>query len=293
MNSNGDQDKTVVLDRNEELSAESQMQQEKLATIGQLAAGVAHELNNPLGFLSSNLKTLEDYLGILKSYIGLLEEKFLPDEVAAGDGDDLEEVRDFRDSEDLEFVLEDLGDLVSESRDGVDRMTAIVQKLRSFSRVDQDEKVEKYDLNKAVESALLVAGSEIQASADVTTELDKVRPISCKADEINLVLLNIILNATQSVAKKNNIQRGQVSIKTFQEERHVCCSVTDNGPGIPASIRDRIFDPFFTNNAVGSGTGLGLSISHNIVVNKHGGELSFETKENHGTTFTMKLPLEA
>lgn len=268
------------------------IQQEKLASIGQLSAGVAHELNNPIGFISSNMSTLQKYLRVMKEYIVLLE-------AAVAGGESLEasdQLRraadDMRKSRKIAYIIADTEDLLNESLDGTKRITTIVRNLRDFSRVDFDDHFAAYDLREGVESTLIVARNEVKYVADVETQLEAIPMVSCVSGEINQVLLNIIVNAAQAIRDQHRSDRGKILIRTWAEEGCVHCRVSDDGPGIKPEHVGKIYDPFFTTKEVGKGTGLGLSISYNIVVGKHGGRLEVDSRLGSGTAFTISLPVK-
>jgi len=266
------------------------IQQEKLASIGQLAAGIAHELNNPIGFISSNFTSLRSYLQSIKEYIvvceqslGLYSDQGSMNKIGS-------RVRTFRDEKKLDYILGDIDNLVKESMEGVYRITEIVTSLRNFSRSEDETKIESYDINESLESTLVVAKNEIKYVADVEKEFSVVPRIECIGSEINQVLLNILVNAAQAIESQRRTDRGLIRIKTYADPENLYCEISDDGPGIPQNIVNRIFDPFFTTKDAGEGTGLGLNISYDIVVHKHNGELYVQSEEGKGTTFTMKLP---
>jgi signal transduction histidine kinase len=266
------------------------IQQEKLASIGQLAAGIAHELNNPIGFISSNFTSLRSYLKIIKEYIVVCEQSLgLYSEQGSMSKVGLR-IRAFRDERKLDYILGDIDNLVKESMEGVYRITEIVTSLRNFSRTESETRIESYDINEALESTLVVAKNEIKYVADVQKELSVVPRIECIGSEINQVLLNILINAAQAIGSQKRSDRGLIRIKTYADPKSLYCEISDDGPGIPQSIISRIFDPFFTTKDAGEGTGLGLNISYDIVVHKHNGELTVRSEEGKGTTFSMKLP---
>ncbi len=244
------------------------VQHEKLASIGQLAAGVAHEINNPLGFLKSNhtmaVRYLEKLLATLEG-INPAQEK----------------------------LVRSIEQLRQESEEGFSRIIRIVQDLKSFSRVDQGDARELYDLNSGIESTLVVAWNEIKYVAEVEKDLAELPKISARGGEINQVLLNILVNAAQAIGSQGRPSKGTIRIRTGSEKGWVRLEIGDDGPGIPEKIRSRIFDPFFTTKAPGEGTGLGLSISYNIIVNNHGGRIRVESQEGRGTTFIIELPAAA
>ena len=255
-------------------SAQRQLYQaEKLVSVGQLAAGVAHEINNPIGFIRSNLSTAQSYV-----------EKFLSvaDRVKTSGN---AELADAWKASDLDFVLKDFPSLLRESVDGADRVARIVSDLKKFSSVDQAEE-EVVDLNDNIRSACNVAASQISSHADLKLELGELPLLRCKAAHLNQVFLNLLLNAAQAMK-----QRGEIRIRSGVENGRIAIRFSDTGSGIPADVLPRIFEPFFTTRDVGSGTGLGLTVSRDIIV-AHGGSIEARSKPGAGTTFTIFLPLE-
>jgi signal transduction histidine kinase len=266
------------------------VQQEKLASIGQLAAGIAHELNNPIGFISSNFTSLRSYLKVIKEYIVVCEQSLGLYSDKGGTSGVGSKAQSFREEKKLDYILGDIENLVKESMEGVYRITEIVTSLRNFSRIDNETKIESYDINEALESTLVVAKNEIKYVAEVEKKFSVVPRIECIGSEINQVLLNILINAAQAIESQRRSDRGLIRIRTYADTESIYCEISDDGPGIPQDIVSRIFDPFFTTKDAGEGTGLGLNISYDIVVHKHNGELSVRSEEGKGTTFTMKLP---
>jgi signal transduction histidine kinase len=250
------------------------LQQEKMASIGVLAAGVAHELNNPIGFVNSNLVTLGRYceklLRVLRAY-----ERRLPDDA---------EMEGLRREEKLSFVLEDLPVLIRESLEGTERVRKIVSDLRAFSH-PADKQLVHADLNECLGTTLNIVHNELKYKARVVTDFGSVPQVRCRPGEINQVFMNLLVNASHAVAAM-----GEIRVTTRPDGDAVLVSVADTGCGIPEEIRGRIFDPFFTTKPVGQGTGLGLTISYDIV-RKHGGSLTFESEVGRGTTFHVRLPV--
>ncbi len=258
-------------------------QQEKMASIGQLAAGVAHEINNPMGFVSSNLTTLNKYVERLIEYIAAGEIA-----VESCSGGEPEKLKNLRKSLKIDYISDDARLLITESQDGAGRVRRIVQDLMSFSRADQVEPV-LTNLNEALETAINFAGNEIRYIATIKREFGDIPEIKCFSQQLNQVFLNLLVNAAHAMTEK---QDGTLTIRTRVEGDHVCVSIIDTGCGIPENIRQRIFEPFFTTKEVGKGTGLGLSISYEII-QKHGGDISVESELGKGTTFTVRLPVDA
>lgn len=261
-------------------STQSQMlQREKMASIGQLAAGVAHEINNPIGFVSSNLRSLDKYIKKLISYIERLETQFkeqLPDP--------WQEIKRERKKLKIDFLIEDCVDLIEESLDGSERVRKIVQNLKTFSRVDQAEE-QLADLNECLESTIAIVWNEIKYKATLEKELADLPDLHCNPQELNQVFTNILVNAAQAIEKN-----GLIKIRSWLDGDVVKISFQDNGSGIAPENREKIFEPFFTTKPVGEGTGLGMSISYEIV-KKHGGDILLESEVGQGTTFTLSFPL--
>ncbi len=245
-------------------------QQEKMASIGQLAAGVAHEINNPMGFITSNLGTLEKYMSKINEYLGIVESD--KDSAAA------------RSRLKIDYVLKDSGQLITESLDGATRVKNIVNDLKNLARSDQAEPV-LTNLNDCLQSALNIACNEIKFVADIEKQFGAIPEILCHPQQLSQVFINLLANAGQAIEG-----HGSITVRTWGEGEYVHVSVTDTGSGIPEEIRSRIFDPFFTTKEVGKGTGLGLSICFDII-QKHGGEISVESEVGTGTTFVVRLPV--
>lgn len=255
------------------------LEQEKMASIGQLAAGVAHEINNPMGFIQSNLGTFGSYGEALKRYVDLTKsvEAECPENVRKA-------LADAREQEDIDFLFEDLPSLLKESVVGAKRVRDIVQSLKNFSHVDGAE-VQQINLNDCIESTLATTENTVRAKAAVVREFGELPPIECRPHLLSQLFLNLILNAAQAITDK-----GEIRIKTWQEGDLVGISVADTGCGIPKEILNRIFEPFFTTRPVGQGTGLGLSVVYDIV-KKHRGKIGVTSTVGAGSTFTIRLPI--
>lgn len=253
---------------------------DKLASVGLLAAGVAHEINNPLGFIVSNLGALKGYVDNLGRYTLQLqtfaEEKCCEEE--------LSELREACGRLDIAYILEDIPVLISESSEGAAQIRRIVMDLKDFTRIDPDRFV-KADINHCVQSSANIVRNQLQQIADLELHLGKIPPVSCNPQQISQVITNLLINASQAIEGY-----GRITVGTSIENNRVLLSVADTGCGIPHEIRDKIFDPFFTTKDVGKGTGLGLSICYDIV-KKHGGEISLESESGKGSNFTVSLPV--
>jgi PAS domain S-box-containing protein len=257
---------------------ELMVQQEKLASIGQLAAGVAHEINNPLGFLKSNHSVMEKYVAKAETLLQKIADSGIPEASKPI-------------MEQLVKQIDKMKEILIESTEGYERIIRIVADLKTFSRLDQGEGFAEYDLNAGIESTLVVAWNEIKYVADVEKQLGNIPKIMARGNELNQVWLNLLVNAAQAIEGAKKEVRGRIIIKTWEEKGHIMVSIKDNGPGIPESIRKKIFDPFFTTKEPGKGTGLGLSISYNIIVENHKGQIIVNTEPGQGTEFVVILPL--
>ncbi|MCE2745428.1 MAG: ATP-binding protein [Burkholderiales bacterium] len=253
------------------------LQSEKMASIGSLAAGVAHEINNPIGFVSSNLYSLKGYVNDLLSVINRFKAVGL-------DLEKLEQARQYCNEVDLDYLQNDVIQLLDESQDGIARVRRIVQDLKDFSHVDHGEWVVT-DLHKGLESTLNMVNNELKYKAVVERDYGPLPEINCLASQINQIFMNLLINAAHAIQKD-----GRILIKTWADDTHVYVSVSDNGCGIPQENLSRIFDPFYTTKPVGKGTGLGLSLSYGIV-KKHGGRIEVQSETGVGTTFTVVLPI--
>lgn len=267
------------------------IQSEKMASIGQLAAGVAHEINNPIGFVSSNLRTLGDYrqdLGkLIDHYRGFVEsirnQSFtsnMPNELIT----QIEAIEAMEENVDIDFIQEDMGDLVRDCIEGAERIRKIVLDLKDFAHPGED-KPKATDINNGIESTLNVVYNELKYKAKIIKNYGDLPIIQCYPQQINQVFMNILVNAAQAIERN-----GEIRIDTELNDDVVEIRISDTGCGIPEKNLTRIFDPFFTTKDVGKGTGLGMNIAYNIV-QKHNGTITVESKVGRGTTFKIRLPL--
>jgi len=260
---------------------EKLLQSEKMASIGQLAAGVAHEINNPIGYVHSNLGSLQEYLRSLFTVIEAYERALrAPDPKAM-----IAEIDDVRDRLDIDFISRDLPQLMAESREGIERVTRIVRDLKDFSYSGREESWKLADPHAGLDSTINIIWNELKYKVTLERRYGKLPMIECLPSELNQVYMNMLLNAGQSIA-----ERGSIIVSTGVEGENVWVEFRDNGSGISPELRQRIFDPFFTTKPVGSGTGLGLSISYGIV-NKHHGRIELESTLGEGSCFRIVLPV--
>jgi len=283
-------------DITEKILLERQLAQaQKLEAIGQLAAGIAHEINTPIQYIGDNLNFLseafQDLTALINEYENMLNQLPKDSPYSAL----IERLTSLRDEIELPYLEQEIPKALDQSLDGVARITKIVRAMKEFSHPGSSEKT-PMDINHAIKSTVTITKNEWKYVADVETDLDPDLPmVPCLAGDINQVFLNLLVNSAHAIEAamggKNN-GKGKIRVATRKRNGWAEITITDTGTGIPESIRDRIFDPFFTTKEVGKGTGQGLSIAYNIVVEKHGGIIDFETTEGEGTTFIVRLPLK-
>jgi two-component system NtrC family sensor kinase len=281
-----------LLDRNAELgnlnaklsmAQEHLVQSEKLASIGQLAAGVAHEINNPIGYIFSNFGTLERYLVDLFRMLDAYETA----EATHGDDPTVAALHQMRTDIDMEFLKQDIPALMRESREGIVRVRKIVQDLKDFSHVDTRTDWQFASLNQGIDSTLNVVNNELKYRADVVKEYGNLPDVQCIPSQINQVVMNLVVNAAHAMGP----ERGTIIVRTGVLEDAVWIEVEDTGSGIAREVLPRIFDPFYTTKPVGKGTGLGLSLSYGII-QRHGGRIDVRTEEGRGSAFRVSLPMK-
>ncbi len=256
------------------------LQQEKMASIGQLAAGVAHEINNPMGFISSNIRTLEKYISRLEEFMEgqakILKSNALPEAQ--------DELKKLSRKLKIEYILEDTQDLIKESLEGADRVKQIVQDLKSFSRLDQAQQ-KMVNINNCLDETLNIAWNELKYKATVNKDYGALALTMCFPQQLNQVFWNLLVNASQAIE-----DQGEINIKTWMEKDSVYAAISDTGCGIPEDKVDKLFEPFFTTKEAGQGTGLGLSICYDII-KKHNGDITVASEAGKSTTFTIRIPI--
>jgi len=260
----------------------SLLQSEKMAAIGQLAAGVAHEINNPLGFISSNCEILKKYVSILIQYIDLVSEK-LPALTQGGaafsPGKELEEQYQ---KLKISVIREDINELFSESFSGLQRVSEIIHSLRVFAHSDANANQAFHDLTGIFGQVLLICKNEAKYVARVETDIDEGFLVYGNGGQLAQVFMNLVINAIQAIRGQNRSELGLIRISAKREDGYSCITISDDGPGIPEENLSKIFNPFFTTKEVGQGTGLGLSISYEIIVTKHRARLRYPAKWERG-----------
>ncbi len=283
----------VTLDITEQKKLEAGLHQsQKLESIGRLAAGVAHEINTPVQFVSDSVHFVRDAMtdlaGLVERYQRVNQSVL--DGCASAEA--AAEVVEAERTADLDYLLENVPKALTRSLDGLDRVATIVRSMKEFAHPDQKE-MTSVDLNQAVQSTLVIARNEYKYVADVDVDFADLPLVTCHGGDINQAVLNIIVNAAHAIGDvvKGTDQRGRISVSTRQDGDHVVIAIADSGGGIPDSIQGRLFDPFFTTKEVGRGTGQGLAIARSVVVETHGGHLTFDTELGRGTTFYLRLPI--
>jgi signal transduction histidine kinase len=266
------------------------IQSEKMASIGQLAAGVAHEINNPVGFVKSNLGTLQEYhddiMDLLADYRAVEALLDTTDPIDSAELTPLlSALRIKREAVDLDFIAQDCRSVVEDSLDGLDRVEKIVTDLKNFSHMDKAQ-LEYADINAGIESTLNIVKNEIRHKAEIVRDLGDLPQVRCYPQRLNQVFMNLLVNAGHAVEKG-----GRIHIRTRMVDGRAEIRISDNGCGIPEEIRSRIFDPFYTTRDVGKGTGLGLNVAYNII-ESHGGSIEVESAVGEGTTFVIRLDVE-
>jgi signal transduction histidine kinase len=292
-----------LLQRNEQLQAdlleikrlELELRQvDKLRAVGQLASGVAHEINTPIQFVSDSLSFMQDAMGELSRIAA--GGRLVCELVARGENalPALANLEQLSLEVEADYLVREVPLALERALEGVARVAQIVAAMKDFGRPDQRDRVFA-DLNRGLTNTLIVAQSEIRQFADVQLELGELPSVSCYAGDINQVFLNLLVNAAHAIEQRflDSVDRGLICVRSWQQDEWVFIEVADNGQGIAEADRARIFEPFFTTKPVGKGTGQGLAISRSIVADKHGGSLSFDSEVGSGTRFLIKLPVEA
>lgn len=260
--------------------AQSQLvQSEKMASLGQLAAGVAHEINNPIGFVMSNIGTLKEYYGVILKYVELTNKL-----VEQSSGPECEEIKALDEEEDLNFIVNDIDGIMSDCSDGLKRVKDIVANLKSFARSD-DEESNEFDINECIVNTMKVVWNELKYKVTLHKSFAQNLPLlKGHEGQVGQVIMNMLVNAAHAIDEK-----GDIFITTSQSSGNVQIKIRDNGKGMSDEVKAKIFDPFFTTKGVNEGTGLGLSISYGLI-ESHGGQIEVNSKEGEGTEFIITLP---
>ena len=264
---------------------------QKLESVGRLAAGIAHEINTPIQFVGDNVSFLsgafEQLLALCDTYRSLCEKATS----APLSQEDIARQRHAEEAADLEYIRQNVPTSIASTLDGVGRVARIVQSMKAFAHPDRGER-SSADINTALHNTLTVATNELKYVAKVETEYGDIPAVSCFLSDLNQVFLNLLVNAAHAIADVvgKSGQRGTIKVRTYQEESHVVVAISDTGTGIPPAARGKIFDPFFTTKGVGKGTGQGLALAHSVVVEQHGGKITFDTEMGKGTTFYVSIP---
>jgi PAS domain S-box-containing protein len=268
---------------------------QKLESIGQLAAGIAHEMNTPIQYVGDNTRFLQESFGPMMEVFEVQNEALEKAKDGSLDTEMLEKVESVKDDADIEYLIQQIPKATEQSLDGINRVAKIVRAMKQFSHPGGVEHTDE-DLNGAIESTITVSRNEWKYVADLVTDLDAGMPlVPCMIADLNQVILNLIVNAAHAVGdareKLGTKEKGKITVSTRQDGDWIEIRIGDTGTGIPESIRQRVFEPFFTTKKIGKGTGQGLALARSIVTNMHGGTITFESTEGEGTTFIIRIPL--
>ncbi|HLA73467.1 MAG TPA: ATP-binding protein [Steroidobacteraceae bacterium] len=283
----------MMLDVTDQRRLESELAQaQKLESVGRLAAGVAHEINTPVQFVSDSVHFVREAMDDLSQIVDKYRELRIATENGAGVAAAAKAAEEAEDEADLDYILENAPVALDRARDGLGRVAAIVRSMREFAHPDRKE-MAQVDINQAISSTLVIATNEYKYVAEMETDFSTLPPVNCYAGEINQVVLNLIVNAAHAIGDvvKGTVDKGKIRVVTRVLGDQIEIAISDTGRGIPVEVRSRIFDPFFTTKDVGKGTGQGLAIARSVIVDKHGGTLHFETEVGQGTSFYIRLPI--
>ena len=269
-------------------------QAQKLEAIGQLAAGIAHEINTPTQYTGDNIRFLKDSWASIAKFLnlcGVLRAEALEGDVSA---ETLQRFKNMHEQCDFPYLLKEIPNAIDQSQEGLQRVAKIIRGMKEFSHPGSKEKL-AVNLNRAIETTITVSRNEWRYCADLVTAFDETLPlVPCLVGEFNQVMLNLIVNASHAIASAvgNNGTKGTITISTRRQGEWAEIGVADTGVGIPKEVHSRIFEPFFTTKEVGKGTGQGLALAHSVIVGQHQGQIWFESEMGKGTTFHIRLPLD-
>jgi PAS domain S-box-containing protein len=263
---------------------------QKLESVGRLASGIAHEINTPVQFVGDNLPFLEEAADANRKLRGRFRE--LLDRAIAAGSVQAAEVDEAEHDADIEYLDKEVPRALAQTRDGLERVATIVRAMKDFAHPDAVEQANA-DINRALASTITVASSEYKMVAEVITDFAEIPPVLCNLGDLNQAFLNLLVNASHAIAdtRGSSGRLGTIRVRTAVEGAYVLISISDTGGGIPEAVQPRIFEPFFTTKGVGRGTGQGLAISRSVIVDRHGGQLTFRTVVGEGTTFEIRLPI--
>ncbi|BEP27985.1 response regulator [Helicovermis profundi] len=267
------------------------LQKEQMASIGHLASGIAHEINNPMGFINSNLDMLGMYFNDIFKYYFKSQNSI---KALVEEDDKILQIPiiEYLLSDESKYIFSDFSDLIKDTKEGIERVKEIVNALRSFSSVDELNEISEYELNSEIDSVLLMLAGKIRITCKIEKNYGNVGKFYAYSGLLNQAFFNIFTNAIDSIELKNLSKLGTIEIKTYKDEEYIYCEIKDNGIGMSENEVAQIFNPFFTTKDVGKGKGLGLSIVYETIVNKHKGSIEYECSKDLGCKALIKLPIE-
>lgn len=271
----------------------SLVQSEKMAAIGQLAAGIAHEINNPMGFVKSNFDVLQKYFNRVIEFLIFVQDK-IKHEISIKNPDFhqcVSLISDKYNSYNIGLILEELEGIFTDSSSGINRVTEIVQSLRVFARSSKDNEKDTSVLLDLIRQVVLITRNEVKYAANIEVDVPDDIILYCNRIQLGQVFVNIVLNAAQAIKSQERSDQGSIKIIARKKDQHILLWFIDDGPGIPAKYLPRVFEPFFTTKEIGQGTGLGLSVSYDIIVNKHAGGIDVKSEPGRGSVFLLTLPI--